>query len=170
MNSTERKAKTEKWLRSMGCNPTVIDDPHALWHIQVNYPPAQPHIMHVVCPKQTPEAVVIATKSDIGADLLQNFAALDSDAKDDFLWELRNVVNVTEVEFQLDGAESPQDCPRGVQISRTRYDDGLTLDSFAHSVGAVFKTELNAMWVVARHLSSKGYGTGDRFDFRKLGM
>jgi hypothetical protein len=33
----------------------------------------------------------------------------------------------------------------------------------------VFKTELNAIWTIQRHLGSKGYGTRDGFDFRRLG-
>ena len=59
---------------------------------------------------------------------------------------------------------------RHPEISVTRYEDGLTLDALSQSVGAVFKTELSAVWVVQQHLAEKNDGFGDRFDFKRLGF
>jgi hypothetical protein len=61
--------------------------------------------------------------------------------------------------------------PTRIQFQVVRYTDGLTLDSFAHSVGAVFKTELATMRLVEEHLGGEGGdgGLGRRFDFKKLG-
>jgi len=166
----DRKGTIEAWLAAMGVTSTPINDPQALWHIQVNYPPGSPHIMHVACPKLTPEAVVILSKMDIGRDLLDNFDGLDTDAKDEFLWKLRETLNTPRVDFKLEGVSAPQECPTAIVTSSVRYFEGVTLDSFARTVGCVFKTELSAQWVIFRYLAPKSYGNGDRFDFKRLGM
>jgi hypothetical protein len=169
--SNSRKQQVERWLAAMGIQaPTTISDPMALWHVQINYPPNSGHIMHVVCPKTMPEAVVIASKLTLGADLIDNFRALDPDAQDEFLWELRKTLNTPRVDFRLEGADGPMDCPTAIETSSVRYFDGVTLDSFARTVGCVFKTEVAANWVIFRHLGPKGYGSGDRFDFKRLGL
>lgn len=166
----ERKETVERWLTAMGVTTTTINDPQALWHLQFNYPTGSPHIMHAVCPKQTPEAVVVLSSITVGDDFLQNFETLDPDAKDEFLWKLRETLNTPRVDFQMNGATGPQDCPKNVVTSSVRYFEGVTLDSFARTVGCVFKTELSALWVMHRYLAPKSYGNGDRFDFKRLGM
>lgn len=169
MNTVEM-AKIDEWLRGIGCTPTSVQEPGAFWHLQFNYPVNSPHLMHVIAPMRTPRAIVVLSRVSLESDLIEKFEGLDADAKDDFLWNLRETLNIVDIEFMLEGAPGPLDCPTSIQTMLTRYDDGLTLDSLAHSVGAVFKTELRAMWVVQRHLGSKGYGSGDRFDFRRLGI
>jgi hypothetical protein len=47
---------------------------------------------------------------------------------------------------------------------------GLTLDSFAQALGAVFKTQLRAIWVIQQHLAPRSFGSGGRFDFKRLGL
>lgn len=172
MNPAEkdRKATVERWLAAMGVTTTLINDPMALWHLQFNYPIGSPHIMHAVCPKLTPEAIAILTRSDIGPDLLENFGALDADAKDEFLWKLRETLNTPRIDFQMEGAAGPQECPKAIVTSSVRYFEGVTLDSFARTVGCVFKAELSASWVIHRYLAPKSFGNGDRFDFKRLGM
>jgi hypothetical protein len=61
-------------------------------------------------------------------------------------------------------------CPTAFQLSIARFEDGLTLDSFAQSVGKVFKTELNAIWVFQEHFKPNNGGRGPRFDFKKFGF
>ena len=113
---------------------------------------------------------MVISRVQLGADVLENFKALDANAKDDFLWKLRETLNTPRVDFQMEGAPSPLDCPTAIQMSAVRFFDGITLDAFARTVSCVFKAELSGTWVVQRHLGPRGYGTGERFDFKRLGM
>jgi hypothetical protein len=166
---TSVKQQAEEWLKLMGSTPIDIQDPGTEWHFQFDYPANTPHIMHVAVPKERPSGIVIVSGTDVSHEHLEAFAALDDEAKEDFLWDLRNTLNVVDVDFKMEGVSGDLDCPTQVKISVTRYEDGLTLDSFARSVGAVFKTELNGIWVILRHLGGKRFGTGGRFDFKRLG-
>ena len=164
------KTQVDEWLRVIGCTPVDQMDSQAAWHIEFDYPPKTPHRMHVVSPNQTPAATIIATATQLQADHLQRFSELDQDAKEEFIWDLRHALNRLEVDFRVDGAAGPLDCPRQFQISVTRYPDGLSLDSFARSIGSVCKTELDVAWLIEQHLGGTGPARGGRFDFRKLGI
>jgi hypothetical protein len=164
------KAQVEEWLGVIGCTPVDQMDPQAVWHVEFDYPTKTPHRMHVVSPKQTPIATIIAAGSQLKPDHLERFAELDEDAKTEFIWDLRHALNRLEVDFRVDGAVGPLDCPKQFQISVTRYPDGLNLDSFAMSLGSVYKTELHVAWLIEQHLGGTGPTPGGRFDFKKLGI
>jgi hypothetical protein len=168
--SANTKALVEGWLRKMGVTPKPVADPATLWHFEFDFPVNRQHTMHAVCPVGTPDGVVIASKIDVDKVHLQTFDALDSDAKEEFLWELRKTLNTPRVDFTMEGVAGPMDCPTAIQTSAVRFFDGVTLDSFARTVSCVFKAELAAVWVINRYLAPKGYASGNRFDFKRLGM
>lgn len=165
------KVQIEEWLRLIGCTPTEASDPQSQWNLSFDYPVRSPHRMHVVSPVALPAAAVIATGFELTPQHLQNFAKLDDEEKERFLWSLRQKVNCAEVEFQFFDVNQRLDCPSKIQFSIVRYSDGLTMDSFARSLGAVFKTELGTIWLVEEHLGGAGeVGPGRRFDFKRLGL
>ena len=168
--SVEMRNSVETWLKEIGCTPVVENDPEANFHFRIDYPVNSPHVMHVVSPRKSNAAVVVATRTDMGHEHIESFQKLDPDSQQDFLWDLRRTVNSTEVDFQFDGAKNPTDCPTAVQISSVRFSDGLTMDSFVRTVGAVFKIELAAIWVIHKHLGSGGDHGPGRFDFRRIGI
>lgn len=170
MLNVDTREAVERWLKVIGCTPVEQEDPQASWHVLVNYPAKTPHQMHVVAPQANPEAVVIATLVSVSPEHVKAFDNLDDVSKDDFLFELRRTLNITDVDFQAQGASGPLDCPTQIQISATRYLDGLTLDSFARSAGSVFKTFLNVVWLVQHRLGTNGSGPSGRFDFKRLGL
>jgi hypothetical protein len=98
------------------------------------------------------------------------FDKLDDDGKDGFLWKFRHAINTHHADFEIEGANGILDCPTRFKISATRYEDGLTLDSFAQSLGSVLKTQLSAIWVIQEHLTPRSFGSGGRFDFKRLGL
>ena len=169
MSPQSLRSKVEQWVRKIGSTPVEIQDPQAEWHLQIDYPTHSAHPIHIVSPKGKADAIVIVSALGVGPEHLEVFEELDDDAKADFAWELRRTLNVIDVDFQLDGIKKEDDCPTRLQLSVTRYEDGLNLDSFARSVGAVYKTELNAVLLVQRLLGPKGLGGGGRFDFKRLG-
>ncbi|HTS88700.1 MAG TPA: DUF2299 family protein [Gemmatimonadales bacterium] len=166
--SGDLKAKVQGWLKTIGLTPVDQNDPQAVWHLAIDYPVRSGHQLHLVSPKDHPSAVVVVSGTEVSHEHREAFDKLDDDGKDEFLWEFRRTINSVHVDFGLKGAEGPLDCPSHFQITSTRYEDGLTLDSFAQTLGAVFKTELAAIWVIQRHLAPRSFG-GGRFDFRRLG-
>jgi hypothetical protein len=164
------RSKVERWLGVLHCTPVEIEDAEANWHLQFNYPSRTQHVMHVVSPKLSEQSIVIASAVNVSPEHLEGFAELDAESQADFAWELRKTLNVIDVDFMLDGLKHENDCPPRFQLTVTRYEDGLTLDSFARSIGAVYKTELNSILLIRRLLGAKGFGDGGRFDFKKLGL
>jgi hypothetical protein len=159
-----------EWIRAVGCEPKPQKDPNALWHMQFDYPTRSGQLMGVVAPIANPRAVIIATGLQTSPEHLQAFASLEDDGKKDFLWELRRALNRIETDFMAEGATSPLECPKRIQISVVKYDDGLTLDSFAHAMGAVYKTKLAVIWTFQEHLDAEGNSPGRRFDFKRFGF
>jgi len=65
---------------------------------------------------------------------------------------------------------APDQCPDKIPLSRMRFADGLTLDSFSETVGFVFKAELHAIWYIQDRLGERHLGNGGGFDFRRAGL
>jgi hypothetical protein len=162
--------KVENWLGTLRCQPKVQDDPNSSWHLVFEYPASSSHVMNAVRPKGENTPVVVVTRTNVDEVHRRKFAELDDEAKEDFLWQLRRTMKSVDVDFQVEGAEGPLGCPTAFQLSIARFEDGLTLDSFAQSVGKVFKTELNAVWVLQEHFKPDNGGRGPRFDFKKFGV
>lgn len=163
------KEEIEQWLRNIGCTPVEQDDPQTDWHLGIDYPAGQGHRMHVAKPKNRP-AALIASVVSLSRDHVKAFEQLPDDEKRDFLYGLRKTLNQVAVDFQLNGVDGPLDLPESFQVSATRYRDGLTLDTFARSLGAVYKIELNTIWYIQENLTGNGFGSGGRFDFKRLGL
>lgn len=162
-------SRVEDWLQGIGLEPQPVADPNAQWHFRFDYPKGSGQSMSVVAPKANGRALVIATGILVSDNHLAAFGRLEDDDKRDFLWTLRRALNKIEVDFQAEGASGPLECPRRIQISVVRYDDGLSMDSFAYSVGAINKAKLSVIWTFQEHLDDNGQTPGQRFDFKRLG-
>lgn len=163
------KSQVEEWLRTIGSTPVETADVQSAWHLEFDYPARTPHRMVVANPVALPMATVIVTGVQLMPQHIQNFTNLDDDEKEGFLWDLRQKAISPDADFQFVGVANPLDCPTQIQFSATRYADGLTLDSFAKSLGAVFKAELGVIWLVQQRLGGGEVGPGKRFDFKRLG-
>lgn len=159
-----------RWVREMGNTPTTVADRDAAWHIQFQYPVNSTSLMHVVVPRDQPDAAVIAMGVNVGVDHQAGFERLDDEAKATFNWELLQRLNNIDVEFKVEGVTTGHECPTAYQVMRTRYLDGLTKDGFAFSAGAVYKTWLKGLWFIQKELGPPTGGAGGRFDFKRLGI
>lgn len=168
--TNQLKNKVEGYLRAIGCTPVKINDPRARWHYEIDYPPNTPHRIHVLNPVDREQAVVIASATAISPEHLAAFEELDDDAKAEFIWDLQMSLNNQFAEFSLQGAASERSCPKLFEVTCVRYEDGLNLDSFARSVSSVYKLEISGILCVQKHLGQKNFGSGGRFDFRRLGL
>lgn len=148
----ELKVRVEEWLAAMGCEPVERDDPTTRWHLAFEYPMGSGHRMLVAGIRGPAEALVVASVVSISPQHLEAFEELNIDERRSFVFGLRHSLNSLETEFQLNGMESPLTCPSSFQVSARRFPDGLSLDSFARSVGAVYKTELAGIWHIQEWL------------------
>ena len=89
---------------------------------------------------------------------------MPDDEKRVFLFGLRHTLNNSEVDFELRGAGGLA-CPEAFQVSVRRFVDGLSLDAFARSLGAVYKTELSAIWFIQETLDADHPSPPVFFDF-----
>jgi len=160
----------EDWLRIMGCTPVVENDPQTHWHVHIDYPIKSPNMLHVVVPKENQRAVVIVSALTMNSEHATKYQGLDDEAKEEFMFDLRQMLNSVDTDFNIEGMAGPHDMPTRIQISAIRYPDGLTLDSFARSVGAVYKMQLNSIWMIQRRLGTDGMGPSTRFDFKRIGL
>ena len=167
---TTLRTQVEGWLKRLGSTPVEMDDAQTDWHLRFDYPAKSPHIMHAAQPKGQPDMVVILSALDVGHEHLKVFEELDEDSQNTFLLDLKETLTNDSHDFKFEGVEKELDCPKKILVQCTRYEDGLSLDSFARSVGAVFKGFLRAILVMRRHLRENGPGNADRFDFKKLGI
>ena len=164
------RTKAEGWLERLGSTPVEMDDAQTDWHLRFDYPAKSPAIMHAAQPKGQSDMVVLVSALDVGHEHLKFFEELDEDSQQTFLFDLKETLTCDSHDFKFEGVEKELDCPKKILIQCTRYEDGLSLDSFARSVGAVFKGFLRAVLVTRRHLRGNGPGNADRFDFRRIGI
>lgn len=157
------------WLKDMGLSPTPVPDPNGNWHLAVAIPPNQnERKVEVFVNKDMPRAVFVGANTVISSEHVSTLMALDSDAKRQFATDLMAALNREFVEYNVECDSATHDVKSFV-VTAVRYDDGLTLDSFARTVSSVFKTQIAGIQCVQQHLG----GTtppGGEFAFRKLGM
>lgn len=149
--SARLRANVQKWLRAMGSEAVPVDDPSAFWHYVFNNP-AGGSPLDVMAPREQADSLVIFARVGVERAQLDAFARLPDAHKAEFIYLLRRTLNTVDVDFQMEGVTAALDCPTAIVVSTVRYEDGLNLDSFSRSVGAVFKTVLNALWTVELYL------------------
>lgn len=160
----------ESWLRELGCEPEANEHPQTAWDLKFEYPVGSGNEMHAAQPKGKDKAVLLACITPVHSRHVKAFEALADDEKRDFQIDLRRNLNRVEVDYQIHGSEGPLDCPESYQVSATRFRDGLSLDSFARSVGAIYKAKLDSVLFIQKRLEPRAEGNGGRFDFERMGF
>jgi hypothetical protein len=162
---------TESWIRDIGCTPKPVSplDPAMQFHIEVDYPAGTPHRITTHSPVAKPRALVVASVVGVSPEHLARFQDLENEEKIDFLMDLQTTLNREYVEFAFPPMSGGLQCPSMFQVFAVRYDDGLSLDSFARTMSSVYKAELAGITCVQRHLSPLGPGAGGDFPFKRMG-
>ena len=154
------------WLEALQCPFRPVEDEHVAWRYEVRYPLwRNDHIMHVAGVPGPVPSLAIASITRMSPRHLQRFSALADEEKRVFLFGLRHTLNTPEVDFELKGATGLE-CPEAFQVSVRRFADGLSLDSFARSIGAVYKAELSAIWFIQESLDQDPATPPVFFDLR----
>jgi hypothetical protein len=147
-----QQQKIEAWLTKLGCKPAPVTSVEGnAWQVQFVFPPGSQQTLACFAPK-TPEG---STVISVNYPLLQGEAAFDALTEAEratFLHELRAVLSRDHLYHDVAPGQKPGGCPRSFAVFDMRFDDGLTLDSFARSIICVSNTALAANLCCARHL------------------
>jgi hypothetical protein len=157
------------WIKDMGLSPTPTPDPSGHWRYSVSIPPNQgERHLEVFGMTSMPRALIIGAKTVISPEHRAVLVALDADAKREFHAALIKSLDREFIEYNIEHDTLSQDVLSFV-VQAARFDDGLTLDSFARSVNSVYKAQIGGIQCVQQHLGGST-PQGGEFAFRKLGM
>jgi hypothetical protein len=140
----------EGWVRDLALTPTRREDPSNNWRLQFQTGGANAFTISCVNPKPLPRAIMLICGIVPAAENVTAFNALSQAQKREFWERLRDTLNRESIEFQIEGTPV-EECPKIIRVTVVRFDDGLSLDSFAHSLSVVCKASLDA----ATHLNER---------------
>lgn len=158
MSDDDLRNQVETWLADMGMEPMERPDARSRWHLAFEYPSGSGNYMLAASPLNGAPSVVVASVVRLSDNHLRSFDELADGDKHAFLFGLRRALNQLEADFRLNDMSGPLACPRSFQVSARRFPDGLTLDSFARTVGSVFKTQLEGIWYIQERLEERSSG------------
>jgi hypothetical protein len=149
-----QQQQVESWLRQLGCAPGAVKSIEGNeWQMQFLFPPGSQQNMACFSPRTPAGATVISVNYPLGRGEAA-YDALSDIQKGAFLQELRLVLSRDYLYHDIAPGSTPTACPRSFAVFDMRFDDGLTLDSFARSIIAVSNTALAANLCCARHLGA----------------
>jgi hypothetical protein len=148
-----QQQQIEAWLRQLGTNPSTVTSVEGnAWQLQFVFPPGSQQTLACFSPKMPAGSTVISVNYPLGRGEAA-FASLSEAQKAAFLQELRLVLARENLYHDIAPGAAPEACPRSFAVFDMRFDDGLTLDSFARSIITVSNTALTANLCCARHLT-----------------
>ena len=147
-----QQQQVENWLRQLGCKPTAVSSVEGnAWQLQFVFPPGSQQTLACFAPRVPEGSTVIS----VNYPLAQGEAAYDALTEAQrmiFIQDLRSVLSRGHLYHDVSPGTKPGACPRSFAVFDMRFDDGLTLDSFARSIIAVSNAALAANLCCARHL------------------
>lgn len=157
----------QNWLADAGLTPTLRgSDGVNNWNVEFTVTGPNPLILNVVNPKTVPRAVMLVCGMLVAPEQVTAYNALDEDARKDFWRALRTTMNREFVEFQVEG-QPVIECPKAVRVTAVRFDDGLTLDSFARTISSVCKACGDVVAHFTDRLGELQPTAGGEFAFKK---
>jgi hypothetical protein len=157
----------EGWLHDLSLATTRRTDPASNWMLEFTVPGPNPLVLNVVNPKAVPRAVMFVCGLMAAPGHEVAFKALDDSTRRKFWMDLRALLSREFVEFQAEGAIT--ECPKSVRVTAVRFDDGLTLDSFARTLSSVCKACADAVAYFTDNLGDPNAPAGGEFAFKKTG-
>ncbi len=134
----------EGWLRDMNLAPVRKSDAVNNWNVEFTIAAGtSPLAIAVVNPRTIPRAIMLVCGLAAAPEHMSAFKELNEDLRREFWNQLRATLNREWVEYQIEGAAIVE-CPKTVRVSAVRFDDGLTLDSFARTLSSVCKAAADA--------------------------
>ena len=162
MNAQEASKLIKNWLESERLEIRQVEDPQAILHIHVRYPPTkQGHLFNVVIPKDRNLALVYSiTRVDQGQqDSMKKLSNDDSDSWEEWLHETRINLTNSDLDWVLHVGQKKNEISGPLQafnLSRPVWFDGLTQNEFMHTMRRVWLTKLSLI-----HHIKYGFGNGN---------
>jgi hypothetical protein len=149
-----QQQQIESWLRQLGSTPTAVKSIEGNeWQIQFVFPPGSQQNMACFSPRTPAGSTVISVNYPLGRGEAA-YDAMSDEKKGALMQELRLVLSRDHLYHDIAPGPTPTSCPRSFAVFDMRFDDGLTLDSFARSIISVSNTALAANLCCARHLTA----------------
>jgi hypothetical protein len=156
----------EGWLRDLGLTPIRRSDGQNNWNVEFTVAGSTTLTMAIVNPKSIPRAIMVVCGMSPVPGHVTAFLALDEAQRLSFWKDLRTMLSREFVEYQLEGT-AVVECPRIIRVTAVRFDDGLSLDSFARSVSSVCKACSDAVVHFAERLGDPNVPASGEFAFKK---
>jgi hypothetical protein len=158
----------EGWLHDLGLAYVRRTDAASNWALEFTIAGPNPLVLSAVNPKSVPRAVMVVCGLSAAPVHVEMFKTLEESARREFWRQMRTMLTRENVEFQLEGTPIAE-CPRMLRVTCLRFDDGLTLDSFARSLSSVCKTAADAVAHYTDVLGDPNAPSSTEFAFKKVG-
>lgn len=151
---TKIEDKVQKWLSDEGIFRQKVSDDNSNFHFVINYP--EGHVMDVFEPKGKNDLIVVGCATNVSPEHLSEIKKLSKEKKENFIWDLRFLMNAQPVDFQF---QHPENILQSFIISTEIFEDGLTKDRLISSIKMVFRAKLQCVWKIQREF---GHGEEKR--------
>jgi len=151
----------EGWARDMGWEYKRMPEKAGAWALGMRQTAKSPPVMVEHFPA-TPRAVLIqAHATDLKVGYETAFNALSAPAKREFYENLYQRITAYEggVTIEMSRATDDSQLPDAIMVGMHRFDDGLSLDSFANTVRLIERAMADAMVYLERRLGSRHQAT-----------
>jgi len=135
--------QVQKWLSDVGIFRQKVPDDNTNFHFIINYP--EENVMDVIQPKGNPDLVVVGCATNVSPEHLEGMRKLSSDKKEEFIWELRYMLNAQRVDFQL---QHPNNILENFLVTAEIYQDGLTKDRLISTIKQIFRAKIQCVWKI----------------------
>ncbi len=140
---TSIQDKIQKWLADEGYFRQKVPDENSNFHFIINYP--EGHVIDVIQPKGKEDLIVIGCATNVSPEHLSQMKKMNSEDREDFIWEFRFALNGLLVDFQI---QHPENILQSYVVSTEIYEDGLNKDRLISSVKNVFRAKLQGLWKI----------------------
>lgn len=146
--------QVQKWLSDVGMFRQKVPDDGTNFHFIINYP--EDNVMDVIQPKEAPDVLVIGCATNVAPEHTDEMKLISDSKKEDFIWDLRFMLNSRDVDFQLD---HPNNVLESFLITTEIYEDGLSKDRLILAIKTVFRGKIQCVWKIQQK-----FGMGDEED------
>jgi hypothetical protein len=140
---TNIQDKIQKWLADEGYFRQKVPDENSNFHFIINYP--EGHVIDVIQPKGKEDLIVIGCATNVSPEHLTQMKKMNSEDREEFIWEFRFALNGLLVDFQI---QHPENILQSYVVSSEIYEDGLNKDRLISSVKNVFRAKLQGLWKI----------------------
>ena len=157
--TNEIEDNVQKWLSDVGVFRQKIPDDNTNFHFIINYP--EDNVMDVMQPKQNLDLVVIGCATNVSPEHLTEIRNLSPKKRDNFIWDLRFMINTQGVDFQL---QHPENVLESFLVTAEIFEDGLSKDKLISTVKNVFRAKIMCVWKIQRELGFEEEGKSNTSD------